>query len=194
MLGGSLLYATSLFAWCVSDEQSLFSVWSAVLLTPLFGLPFLLAVARRHIFLWLYFVVLLAIVHAVAVFAGFWAGAAIYAADDDGSLMTFGLGALCGAIGGLGAFAALLPWRAVPKTRAALTTTLAGAAALAAIGGLSTFSLGYAMQILPGDHQQMTPLDVAFAQVWIHLFWQIAFAWLLAFVLTRPAPIDEEVF
>jgi hypothetical protein len=169
---GAVLFALALAAWVNLGRDDLM-LWLA-LLTPLFGLPYLVLGARARWRTALYVLLLLPAFH----FAAIWG--AMYSVGSHNA-SGYVAGAAGGVIGALLSFLALAALRLVrPRPLAAMAAGLVVLALLGAVG-----------------IQQMDFLsDTGWSQygliLSLSLPWQLAFAFLLARLL-RPAEQSEAI-
>ncbi len=188
LLVGSVVYAVALaFALLLyPDPKDALApvVGPSLYLTPLFGLPYLLVSAHqrgwlRRVF---YFTILLTFSHVVANDLAWAYGVAHFPLEPGPS--DFWQYLATGAIGGLAgstlAFTLLISTRLAPLTPATRTIALSGIAVLTVLGGL-----GMAQGLTMTDALDMPfkPSRFVFWFLCVHLPWQVAFAFGIAWLM-----------
>jgi len=193
LLVGAIVYAVALaFALMLyPDPKDALApvVGPSLYLTPLFGLPYLIASARQRGWIrrLIYFTALLGYAHVVANNLA-WRYGVVNFPLEPGPRDYFHFLAT-GAIGGLAgsalAFSFLVAIRLAPLTLGTRTIIFAGIAALTLLG-----ALGMAQGLVMTQAWEMpfTPSRFVFWFLCVHLPWQIAFAFLAAWLMRlRPA-------
>ncbi len=166
---GAALFAIALAILAWRGEPV---VTTAYMLTPLFGLPFLAAAARRP-GAWracLYFLILLPAFHYLATVA------AIKATGSELDLGLFVAGLAGGAVGSA---LSLLPFLQISRHPRRRLLVLAGIALLALLGGAGLWAGEGLSRQLGGQYALIALL---------FLPWQILFAWLLSRLLAPARP------
>ncbi|RYE02594.1 MAG: hypothetical protein EOP61_08045 [Sphingomonadales bacterium] len=193
LLIGAIVYAVALALALLlyPDPKDALApvVGPSLYLTPLFGLPYLLVSARQRGWLRrvVYFTVLLSFAHIVANDLAWGYGVAHFPLElDPGDYLHYlATGALGGFAGSVLAFVLLIWTRLAPFTPATRTIALVGVAALTALG-----ALGMAQGLVMTDALAMPfkPSRFVFWFLCVHLPWQAAFAFFLAWLMRlRPA-------
>lgn len=194
LLAGTLLYAVALVAALILDSsEALLPLFSpSVYLTPLFGLPFVVAgfgrAGRwRRLVL---FLLLLPLVHGIAHYLA-WRHAVLTYDESDAAgqalrdLVTGAIGGVSGA--GLSFLLLWLMWLVRRRTRtlALMVAAMLGLGALGAVGMAQGLALSGPPASIPADDPR--PLILWFLM--LYLPWQTAFSLVLA-MLMRPARIS----
>lgn len=188
LLVGSILYGVALaFALLLyPDPKDALApvVGPSLYLTPLFGLPYLIASARqrgwlRRVF---YFTLLLGSAHIIANNLAWRYGVVNFPLEPDPSdyMRDLATGAIGGFAGSTLAFAFLIWMRLAPLTRGTRAIMLLGIATLTALA-----ALGMAQGLLMTQALEMPfkPSRFVFWFEWVHLPWQAALAFFLAWLM-----------
>lgn len=202
LLVGSLTYsvALALALLLYPDPKDALApvVGPSLYLTPLFGLPYLVASARQRGWLrrLFYFTILLTLAHVVANFLAWRYGVVNFPLEPGPG--DYARNLATGAIGGLSgsalAFVFLLWTRLAPQTLGTRLIFIVGLAALTALG-----ALGMAQGLALSDALEMPfkPSRFVFWFVCVHFPWQAVLALLLAWLMrlrpgVRVQPRDEK--
>jgi hypothetical protein len=188
LLVGAIAYGVALAVVLLlyPDPQDALApvIGPSLYLTPLFGLPYLVASARQRG--WarrlVYFAVLLPLVHVIANYLAWHHGVANFEVEPDGgeharNLVTGALGGLAGAVL---AFTALIAMRMAPRSAATRAVALLGVVVLTLVG-----AVGMA-QGIAWTHAWDLPFRPSRFVFWyecVHLPWQAAFALFLAWLM-----------
>ena len=204
LCGGAALYALLLLVMMAGKpgEATWPVVGPSLYLTPLYGLPYVLATVNKpgRTRRMLYFILLLPLAHVAANYAAFSYAARTFDLELPGVDVQRDLvaGALGGLTGAVLAFALLALVRLTAPDRRHLPVMILGTVLLAAIGA-AAMAAG-----LQWTDALRRPDDPGRAIIWyetVHLPWQLAFALLLAWLMrrkpeprrkrARPAPAAE---
>lgn len=190
LLAGALLYAVALGAAILlyPDPKDVLApvLGPSLYLTPLFGLPYLLASARQRGLLQriVYFTVALTLAHIVANYLA-WRHAMLsfpLEPDPQAYARDLGTGAIGGLAGGTLALLFLVALRLAPLTGATRVIIAMAIAALTALG-----ALGMAQGLLWSNALAFDPeLEPSRFVVWflcVHLPWQACLAFFLAWLM-----------
>lgn len=191
LLVGSLIYAVALAIALVlyPDPKDALAplIGPSLYLTPLFGLPYLVASARLRG--WglrlLYFLLLLPIAHCIANALAWRNGVANFPlepsdADYTAEMVTGAIGGFAGATLGC---ALLFSARLAPLTPATRATALLGIGALTALGA---FGMAQGLALSHALELPFRPSRFVFWYECVHLPWQAGFALLLALLMRMP--------
>jgi hypothetical protein len=188
LLVGSLVYAgvLAIALLLYPDPKDALApvVGPSLFLTPLFGLPYLIASARQRglVRRIVYFVALLTFAHIVANQLAWRHGVLNFPIEPDPS--SYGRDLFTGAIGGFAgsvlAFSLLPAGRLTPPSVAARGIALAGIVALTALG-----ALGMAQGLMWSDALTVPfkPSRFVFWYLAVHLPWQACLAFFLAWLM-----------
>ncbi len=152
-------------------------------LTPVFGLPLVIASFHRRGRLrrLIYFVLLLPIAHAAAIYLAWSYG--LSRAYDTPFLVEMGSGAIGGVTGAVLAFVFLHLSRLDPRPRAGLAAMTLATGTLGVIG-----ALGMAFGLTVTGGLESFSRDPGSLMIWlecVHLPWQVAFSLVLAWLMRR---------
>ncbi len=191
LLWGVAAYAVALMVAIAADPSAaLLPIFGPSLyLTPLFGLPCVIATIHRpgRVRRLIYFMLLVPLAHVAANYVA-WSHAMVNFDPGAGAVYADNLksGALGGVTGATLAFTFLFLARLIPRPRAELATMGLATLALTAIGALGVAN-GLAWALALDDAAR------AAAIIWfecVHLPWQAAFAAALAWLM-RTAPLGK---
>jgi hypothetical protein len=191
LVAGALLYALLLLVMIKAAPDDVISpfIGPSFYLTPLFGLPYVLRTVHRpgRMRRLIYFMLLLPVVHMAAIYIAFFHFMTSYDPIDVTRTFTSALasGAWGGVTGAVFGFTALYVVRLAPRRRAELVamgffTLLLGAVGAAGMGQAVLFA-GPDYASAARDSER---LIIGFESV--HLTWQAAFAFALAWLMRPP--------
>lgn len=190
LVAGALLYALLLLVLLKGrpGDTIVPFLGPSFYLTPLFGLPLVLGTIHRpgRLRRIVYFFLLLPVVHMAAIYLTYFQALSTFdpIADEGGLFRALVSGAWGGALGSVLGFAGLWLVRLAPRRRAELATMGLFAILLTMLGAVG---VGQAL-LLAGDDPAAAAHDserVILALEMIHLPWQAAFAFALAWLM-RP--------
>lgn len=190
LIGGALLYALLLLVLMKArpDETILPFLGPSFYLTPLFGLPLVLRTIHRpgRLRRLIYFLLLLPAVHMAAIYLAYFHALSTFdpIEGQGGFVLALVSGAWGGAAGSVFGFTALWLVRLTPRRRAELVAMGFFAILLSALGAVL---LGQALLLSGGDPAAVHDSErVILALEMIHLPWQTAFAFALAWLMRPP--------
>lgn len=190
LIGGALLYSLVLLVMMKArpDETIVPFLGPSFYLTPLFGLPLVLRTIHRpgRLRRLIYFLVLLPAVHMGAIYLAYFHALSTFdpIAGQGGYSLALVSGAWGGAAGSMAGFIALLLVRLAPRRRPELVAMGFFAILLTVLGAAV---LGQALLISGGDAAAVHDSErVILALEIIHLPWQVAFAFALAWLMRSP--------
>lgn len=191
LVAGALLYALLLLVMIKAAPDDVISpfIGPSFYLTPLFGLPYVLRTVHRpgRMRRLIYFMLLLPAVHMAAIYIAFFHFMTTYDPIDATRTFasTLASGAWGGVTGAVFGFTALYVVRLAPRRRAELAAMGFFTLLLGAVGAVG---MGQAMLFAGPDHasaaRDAERLIIGFESV--HLSWQAAFAFALAWLMRPP--------
>ncbi|NYT39434.1 hypothetical protein HZY97_01575 [Sphingomonas sp. R-74633] len=195
LLVGAVVYAVALALAILlyPDPKDVLApvIGPSLYLTPLFGLPYLVASARQRGWFRrvLYFGAVLTFVHIVANYLAWRHASVSFALEPDPKayVQDFGTGAVGGFAGGTLALMLLIPLRLAPLNAGSRAIILLGIGALTLLGGLG---MAQGLLLTNAHGYQMKSAGFVFWFECVHLPWQICLAFFLAWLMRlgrRPA-------